>query len=133
MAGSLSADPTGYPAVQFSEDVWPRSREVVTQLSRGEPLLRQADAMSAPHTLDGDVHGGRESGRAVSDDPHVVGDPAGPLHDREDAILAEGRAIRDLELHDPGSARPQVELGLGHPVWPLRVMQGDEGIEDRLR
>jgi hypothetical protein len=100
---SLSLDRTGYPAVQFGQDVWPCPREIVTRLPVGKTLLHQAEAMSARHSLDCDVHGGREAGRVVIDDPHVVADPAGPLHHREGAVLAEGRAIRDL---NPTIQRP---------------------------
>jgi hypothetical protein len=101
-----------WPGIAGSGIVW-FGAYIVTQLRRGKPLLRQADEMSAPHTLDGDVHGGRESGRAVLDDLHVVGDPAGPLHDLEDAVLEEGRAIRDLE---PTIQRPPGRRSSWDPV-----------------
>src|SRR5262249_29294877 len=52
---------------------------------------------------------------------------------RDHTLLPERRPVRHLEGHRPASTWPQVELGAGHPVRPLTVIQRDEGVEDSFR
>jgi GntR family transcriptional regulator len=121
------------PAGQLSQYARPRAREDVAGLDRGEALLHQAYTMAARHGLDRDLHRGAEARGVVVHRGHVVGQPVRPLDRRDHPLLPEGRPVRHLEGHQPAPARPQIELGAGHPVRPLAVVQRDEGVEDRFR
>jgi hypothetical protein len=122
----------GYPVGQLGEYVRPRPCEVVPGSGGGETLLHQPDPVAFWCSLDRDFHGGINAGSVRVDRGHGAGQPGGPLEGRDCAFLPERGPVWYLERDRSAAPRPQVQLGAGHPVGPLAVVERDEGIEDRF-